>query len=214
MHPAAKFYGLVTSATIGVMFIVLTWLLPILQSLRSLFGIAGGVAAVLTSVGIYRLISKVAEGLVNRIDWARRWIFGGTYLHGTWAGYFIGRAGDKRFMIEHIEQNLDGIVINGRSYTDKLQLHADWTSVAVSVDARTGRLIFSYTLTIHSRPGTIVGINSSQLQRTSNRNAATAISGHAQDLGDQVRVQVSEIKVSETLLLWDEALQLAQQHFP
>jgi hypothetical protein len=33
----------------------------------------------------------------------------------------------------------------------------------------------------------------------------------AQDLGDQVRVQVEEVKVSEKLLPWAEALKLAQK---
>jgi hypothetical protein len=212
MLPAAKFYALVTTATIAVMFVALTWIVPMVRGLTTFPAIASGIAAVLVSVGIYLLISRGAETLIHHFAPARRWIFGGTYLHGTWVGFFIGRAGDKRFMIEHIDQDLDGIVIKGQSYTDTLQPHADWTSVSVTVDGRTGRLIFSYTLTIHSRAGTVVGINFSQLQRSSYRSAATTITGHAQDLGDQVRVQVEEVKVSEKLLPWAEALKLAQKH--
>lgn len=214
MHPSIKFYALVSSATIAVMFFVLTWAVPVVQGLATFPTIASGIAGVLASVGIYRLISQGAEAIIHRSVLIRRWIFGGTYLHGTWVGFFIGRAGDKRFLIEHIDQDLDGIVINGQSYTDKIKPHADWTSVSVSVDARTGRLIFSYTLTVYTRPGTIVGINSSQLERSSHHNAATAITGFAQDLGDLERVNVREVKVSESLLPWDEALKLAQQKFP
>lgn len=214
MHPATKFYGLVTAATISVMFVVLTWLVPIVQGLKTVPAIGSGMAGILASVGIYRLLSLGAEALIHRVTWARRWVFGGTYLHGTWVGYFIGRAGDKRFMIEHIDQDLDGAVINGQSYTDAFQPHADWTSVSVSIDSRTGRLIFLYTLTIHSRPGTIVGINASQLERKSHRDAATSVAGHAQDLGDQVRVQVREVKVSDDLLPWADALELARKNFP
>lgn len=214
MNPAARLYALVTGATISVMFFLLTCLLPTIQGMRVFSVIGTSIVGILTSVGIYKLISQGAEIIIGRWAPARRLIFGGTYLHGTWVGCFIGRAGDKRFMIEHIDQDLDGAVINGQSYTDALRPHADWTSVSVSVDARTGRLIFSYTLTIHSRPGTIVGINSSQLERKSHRDAATTIAGHAQDLGDQVRVQVREIKVSEDLLPWADALKHAQQKFP
>jgi hypothetical protein len=214
MTPAAKFYALVASATISVMFVVLTWIVPTVQGLGATSATASGIGGILASVGIYKLLSQGAEAIIHHFAWARRWIFGGTYLHGTWVGFFIGRAGDKRFMIEHIDQDLDGVVINGQSYTDTFSPHADWTSVSVSVDARTGRLIFSYTLTIHSRPGTIVGINSSQLERASHRHAATTVAGHAQDLGDQVRVQVKEIEVSDKLLPWAEALTLAQQKFP
>ncbi len=213
MHPATKFYTLVASGTVAVMLALLTWLLPLLQSIALWPSIGSWVAGILTSVGIYRLIGKGAECLIQHCTRVRRWIFGGTYLHGTWVGYFIGRAGDKRYIFEHIDQDLDGVVINGQSYTVDLVPHADWTSVSVSIEARTGRLIFSYTLTLHSRQGTIVGINSSQLERKSHRHAATMIAGHSQDLGDQVRVQVREVKVSDELLPWDEALKLAQQKF-
>ncbi len=214
MHPSAKFYTLVATATISVMFPALIWVAPMVQSMTAIPAIGSTIAGILSSIGIYRLIGKSAETLIHRIVWLRKWIFGGTYIHGTWVGYFIGRAGDKRFLVEHIDQDLDGIVINGQSRTATLEPHADWTSVSVSVDSRTARLIFSYTLTILSRPGTLVGINASQLERPSHRQAATGITGHAQDLGDQLRVQVKELKVSEDLLPWDQAFKLAHKHFP
>lgn len=214
MHPAAKFYALVTTATVAVMFFLMTWVVPIIQALPMFPAAVASLAGVLGSVGIYRLVSQGAETAIHHINWLRKWIFGGTYLHGTWAGFFNGRAGDKRYTVEHFDQDLDGIVINGQSRTDTLQPHADWTSVSVSVDSRTGRLIFSYTMTILSRQGTLVGINSSQLERASHRNAATTVTGHAQELGDQVRVQVTGVKVSDTLLPWDDAFKRAQERFP
>lgn len=213
MPPALKFYALVTTATVSVMFSVLIWIAPLIQSLAFLHAAGGLIAGVLSSVGIYRLIALGAEALIHRCASLRKWIFAGTYVHGTWVGYFIGRAGDKRLMVEHIDQDLDGIVINGQSRTSTFTPHADWTSVSASIDPRSGRLIFSYTLTIFSRPGTIVGVNSSQLERPSHRESATAITGHAQDLGDQVRVYVKEMKVSDKLVPWEQAFKLAEQRF-
>jgi hypothetical protein len=214
MHPAAKFYALVSTARVAAMFFLMAWIVPIIQNLSVFPAAAASIAGVLGSVGIYRLVSQGAEAAIHHIAWLQRWIFGGTYLHGTWVGHFIGRAGDKRYTVEHIDQDLDGIVINGQSRTDAMQAHADWTSVSVSIDSRTGRLIFSYTMTILSRQGTLVGINASQLERASHRSAATAITGHAQDLGDQVRVQVTEVKVADDLLPWEEAFKHAQTKFP
>lgn len=214
MAPAAKFYALVTSATIGIMLTAVTYILPFLQMFSAEYKIAAVATGIIVSVGIYRLVALIAETIIRQIPPARRWIFGGSHLHGTWVGFFIGRAGDKRFMLEHFDQDLDGLVINGQSYTDALNLHADWTSMATSVDARNGRLIFTYTLTIHSRSGTVVGVNSSQLERSSHRHPATSIVGHAQDLGDTVRVQVREVKISDKLLPWSKALEEAQRHFP
>jgi len=41
-----------------------------------------------------------------------------------------------------------------------------------------------------------------------------AAGGDARDLGDNVRVQVQEMKISDGLLPWSEALQEAQRLFP
>jgi hypothetical protein len=192
----------------------MAWIVPVIQNLHIFPAAAASIAGILGSVGIYRLVSQGAEAAIHHIVWLRKWVFGGTYLHGTWVGYFIGRAGDKRYTVEHIDQDLDGIVINGQSRTDTMQPHADWTSVSVSIEGRTGRLIFSYTMTILSRPGTLEGINSSRLERASHRSAATTISGHAQDLADQVRVKVTAVKIADDLLSWEEAFKRAQSKFP
>jgi hypothetical protein len=212
MTPAAKFYALVSSATVAAMFFIVTWIAPAIKNFG--WGATAWIAAVLSSVGIYRIVALGAELLLHKWEFARSFIFGGSYLHGTWVGYFTGRAKDKRFVVEHIDQDLDGAVIIGRSFTSDLEPHADWNSISVSIDSRNGRMIYSYALTILTRPGTLIGIGSMQLERKSHRNAATSIAGHAQDLGDQVRVQIEEIKVSDKLLPWKEALAIAQKKFP
>ena len=66
MLPAAKFYALVTAATIAVMFVALTWIVPAVQSLTSFPAVASGIAGVLVSVGVYRLISLGAEAVIHR----------------------------------------------------------------------------------------------------------------------------------------------------
>lgn len=45
-------------------------------------------------------------------------ILGNYYLEGTWVGFFVGNSGKIRYICERFEQSLEGIIIQGSSYTD------------------------------------------------------------------------------------------------
>jgi len=129
-------------------------------------------------------------------------------------GYFIGHAGDKRYSIQHMEQDLDGTVISGRSYTATQAAHANWTSDSVNIDARRRRVTFTYVMNIGTRNVTVEGITTIQLQRSAPHRSADALAGYAHDLNDLQRIHIQEIKVSDQLLAWDQALQEAIRRFP
>ena len=179
MSPAARFHALISTLTIFVMFWLITYALPkLLVYANPILMTRGGVTALLSgsftflgSVGAYRLLAWGLTWLLHRSLRVRSWIFGASFLHGTWVGFFIGHAGDKRFTIEKFDQDLDGLVINGRSYTDNRQLHGQWTSHATSVDARSGRLIYTYSFDVGSRSITLDGISTFQFDRSASYKA-------------------------------------------
>ncbi|WBS05408.1 hypothetical protein OU994_14560 [Pseudoduganella sp. SL102] len=214
MHPAEKFYSLVTATTIAIMFLSITLIVPLIVDLSPSSKALGSLVAILSSIGVYRIISQIAAMVIHNVVWMRKWIFGGSYLHGTWVGYFIGRNNNKRYTVEHFDQDLDGIIINGQSRDTEQKPHAEWTSISVSLDRRTGRLIYSYALNILSRQGTAIGINNSQLERTSHRSSAKTFAGHTQDLGEQSRLQLTGVKISDELLPWKYAFECARKKFP
>lgn len=221
MSPAARFHALISTLTILVMFGLITYAVPRLLIYANptlttggwVNALLSGSIAFLGSVGAYRLLAWGLTWLLHRSSRVRSWIFGPSFLHGTWVGFFIGHAGDKRFTVEKFDQDLDGLVINGRSYMDNRQLHGQWTSEATSVDARSGRLIYTYSFDVGSRSITLDGICTFQFDRSASYNAPHSITGYAHDLNDPTRIAVHEVKISDALLSWDEALTLAVERF-
>lgn len=222
MSPAARFHALVSTLTIFVMFWLITYAVPklliyanpILTTGGRANALVSGAFTLLGSVGTYRLLAWGLAWLLHRWLKVRSWIFGPSFLHGTWIGFFIGHAGDKRFIVEKFDQDLDGLVINGRSFTGDKQLHGQWTSEATSIDARSGRLIYTYSFDVGSRSITLDGICTFQFDRTASYNAPHSITGYAHDLNDPTRIAVHEVKISDALLTWEEALTLAIERFP
>jgi len=134
-------------------------------------------------------------------------------LHGTWIGYFIGHAGDKRFLVELYEQDLDTLIVKGRSYTDQQQFHGQWTSEATSLDVLRSRLVFTYEFQVLSHASPLHGVTIFQLHRSAPHKPPIGLSGIAQDLNDLTRIHVNEEKLSDKLLPWEQALQKAAERF-
>ncbi len=116
-------------------------------------------------------------------------------------------------MIEHFVQDLDGLVITGRSYDSTLREHGYWESEAAAVDARKGKLIFTYKFDVLTQKSSLFGIHTSLLSRGSAHKAPTALSGFAHDLNDATRIAVHSQKLSDDLLEWEHALEEAARRF-
>ena len=213
MSPAAKFNTMVASVTVLLMFWVIAYAAPALKEAGVTSPVVLSLGALVSSSGIYRLLTLGVAHLMSRWDCARRFVLGAHYMHGTWIGYFIGHAQDKRYMVEHFSQDLDSLEISGRSFTDAGREHGYWTSESVTIDARKGKLVFTYSFDVITRSSSLAGVHTSLFERKSANDAPTGISGFAHDLNDSVRVTVHSEKASEKLLPWKEALELAKKRF-
>lgn len=213
MSPSAKFNGLLASATVTIMFFLVIYVTPRLNVLGVDSPLLLTIGALISSAGLYRILSLGMRWLMERWEWLKGIVLGPHYMHGTWIGYFNGHANDKRFMVEHFIQDLEGLVITGRSFTEAKQEHGYWESESTTIDAKKGRLIFTYKFDVLTQKNSLIGIHSSLFERKSAHHAPGAISGFAHDLNDDFRIAVNSIKISNTLLPWDKALEMAEARF-
>ncbi|WP_454563163.1 hypothetical protein [Pseudomonas sp. AIG] len=213
MSPTAKLNGLIATTTVTVMYLLIIYAVPYLNQTGLNYPVLLSVAAVFSSAGLYRVLSLGMAWWMGRCEWLKSLILGAHYMHGTWVGCFYGHAGDKRFMIEHFVQDLEGLVITGRSFTDNKQPHGYWESDSTTIDAKKGRIMFTYKFDVLSRHSSLFGIHSSLFERQSAHSPPRATSGFAHDLNDETRIAVNSIKISTSLLSWDEAYIKAESIF-
>ena len=116
-------------------------------------------------------------------------------------------------MVEHFVQDLDGFVVTGQSFTKTKAVHGYWESESTMLDAKKGKLVFTYTFDVRTQNSSLVGIHSSLFERLSSHHAPTGYSGLAHDLNDQVRIAVHSKKLSNKLVPWEDALAEAERRF-
>lgn len=211
MSPETKFHATVLGFTVSIMFAMLTVIIPWLEHAPVLGLYAGTVIVLFASAGAYGTLSKGLLFLLGRVRWLKAFILGARYMEGTWVGFFRGHGGHLRYVVEIVEQDLSSLRMSGRSYTDAGELHGQWSTDAVSIDAERGRLIFASSADFLTRGTTDQCVGVFHLERPSPGSAATAIEGYVADLVDGVRIATREEKVSSKHLGFEEALQKARE---
>jgi hypothetical protein len=209
MSPASKFNALLSSATVSIMFLLVVWAAPWIESLSAEHPFSLMISGLALSAGVYRVLALGIRWLMERSTWISRKVLGPYFVNGTWVGWFEGHSGEKRYMIEHFTQDLDGLVITGRSFDAHRREHGYWESEAASVDVKRAKLIFTYKFDVLTRQSSVFGIHTSFLARKSAHHAPTALSGFAHDLNDATRIAVHSIKVSDELEPWEAGLEKA-----
>lgn len=214
MSPSAKFNSILASTTVFIMFLVVQYGVPHLKILGMQYPFATSLTGLALSAGVYGFLSMGLRWLMERNTWVSKKVLGPYFVHGTWIGWFEGHTKEKRYMVEHFVQDLDGLVITGRSYDAAQQReHGYWESEAATVDARKGKLIFTYKFDVLTRQSSLFGIHTSLLARSSAHDAPNALSGFAHDLNDKTRIAVHSQKLSDSLLEWEPALREAATRF-
>lgn len=167
---------------------------------------AGGL---IFSAGFYRILTIAIRWAMDRSTNVAKLVLGPNFVHGTWVGWFDGHSGERRYVVEHFSQDLDGLVITGRSFDIDLKEHGYWESEAAAIDAKRGKLIFTYKFDVLTRGISLFGIHTSYLARLKPHQPTTALSGFAHDLNDATRIAVHSKKIADNLAPWDSSLQQA-----
>lgn len=213
MTPDEKFNAVIAGSTVFVMFWAVAYVAPAVKNWSSEFAVAGSIASLLVSVGLYRLLGLSIRWCAERQEWLKSLVLGNLYVQGTWVGWFRGHNGEMRYMVEYFAQRLDSLSITGRSFDAAGREHGIWWSHAVSIDTLRGQLIFTYSFEGNDRSSQLSGIHASLLERSSQRAAPEGYAGIAQDLNDRIRIAVHAKKVCTTFLEWRVALERAKNEF-
>lgn len=200
MSPTANFNAVLAATTVGIMYFVLPFLLPLVNAESRAYQFLLPLASFLGSLGIYRLLAIGLRFAMNRWEYLRKKILGAHYVHGTWVGWFVGHSGEVRYMVEHFEQSLDSFVIRGWSFKTDNKTHGSWHSRSTALNVEAGTLEFSYVFDSSAWASPRYGLNQSLLQRKSKGAAAFALKGIAHDLNDETRIDVHSEKVSDSLV--------------
>ena len=138
MPPERKFNAFILSITLAIMAAALTYL-PALthESVAKPLEIA---VSVLTGTGLYEALSRLVEFLFRRSKFLKRLILGSSYVEGKWAGYWISRSGQPRFVIEHIRQDWSTVIMTGLAFDEKMSPYGHWQSASAAVDGERGDL--------------------------------------------------------------------------
>ncbi len=228
MEQIERFNLAVTTITVAIMFLVLEYVAPMLQSpavmvkfliwlpFLSVDQIALALKIAITaliSVGTYKIISRLLAILFDKIPLLKRYIFGPSYVEGTWIGRFYDSKQAPKITVEHFIQSLGGIVIRGWAFNDDGSTYADWSSDTVSVDARTGNIRYTYDCDVMFKNTRQQGIGSFKVTESGLFKNPTAIKGYSADLTDGTRSENTESNISRSLIVPEAALVQAREKF-
>ncbi|QZN91903.1 hypothetical protein [Idiomarina abyssalis] len=211
MTPEHKFHSYVTTVTIVVMYFIVAQLVPIIDSAGSSSVYLKPLVSILSAFGMYGFFAKVLNSFARNWNWLKRHLLGPTYLNGTWAGKFKNDKGQEKITIEVFEQTISSLTIRGEAFNEDGSTYAQWTSIATSINELNGVLTYTYTCDSHVDYSTFQGVGVFSFERKGAHLPPTFLKGYSADITDGVKTENREKRISEELLEFGEALDLANQ---
>lgn len=209
---AGRFHLIVSTVTVAAMYGIIIHVLPLaVHALGTSETIPAFATTMLGSFAVYKCIAWIARIVLGKWLWLRAKVFGPSFLHGTWIGYFRGHNNDLRYVVEHFEQDFDGLVIRGKSFDENGREHAHWTSISASIDPLRGILNYLSGCDIMTRNVTVQSVCVFQITRGDKSDCPDWLSGYAVDVNDGVRISVTEKKLDKKILPFSQALVKAKE---
>lgn len=172
------------------------------------------IVGVIVSLGLYRITANFIILLIQESTWIKRKFLGPQFLEGTWVGFYIGPSGNQRYLIEKFEQEIDSLVIRGKSFDENLNYHSSWTSSSVNIDVNYGRITYMYELTPLKEIKNNNGICVFNFERDNQYSKPKGLEGFSADIHIGSKVKAKEIKVSDYCKFPEnEALEKAKEIF-
>lgn len=172
------------------------------------------IVGVIVSLGLYRITANFIILLIQESTWIKRKFLGPQFLEGTWVGFYIGPSGNQRYLIEKFEQEIDSLVIRGKSFDENLNYHSSWTSSSVNIDVNNGRITYMYELTPLKEIKNNNGICVFNFERDNQYSKPKGLEGFSADIHIGSKVKAKEIKVSDYCKFQEnEALEKAKETY-
>lgn len=210
MKPSEKLNATAFTLATLIVFSLWTSLPSIVVIIPSLKVLLGG----LVSLASYRLMVKTLQELAKRIIWIKKIFLGPAYLGGTWIGFYIGTTGKVRYIIERFEQDMDSLVIRGKSFNHHSLYHAQWNASSVNIDILNGRISYMYECLPINDNSNGNGIAIFNFERDDQYSPAKLLTGFSSDLHIGKRAKAFEIKISSRCdIPENEALMKAKEFY-
>ena len=176
------------------------------------FPMSGFCFAGLISLGIYRFLTLFLLNIFRKSKWFKKYILGAYYLEGTWVGFFIGNENRIRYFVETFEQDLNSLVIRGKSFKDEGAYHGSWIAETSNIDIKLGKLSYNYTTDAIGNTFINPGIAIFNFERPSAQKPPNKLIGFSSDLYNPNKLKAMEIKISEdTSFETENAIQEAKK---
>ncbi len=202
MRPYNTLRSIVFTLTTAIMFFCWGILYPIIQTNIILGSLIGGIV----SLGSYRLVLKVSEHAILKIQFVKKFIFGNEYLEGKWIGCYIGLDGNPVYYIEYFEQTFDGLIIRGNCYFRNYSFKGGWVSDKVVLNETKGVLAYTYETDMIKSTHKNQGLAVFSLVREEQSKAPKKLIGFSSDIFSKQKILSIEIKIEDSITLSDQAL--------
>jgi hypothetical protein len=208
MTPSIKLHSITFGLTTALVFSIWIKVFELIQINGVYKILLGG----LISLGLYRLSATAIIYFVKTSNKAKKMFLGAYYLEGTWVGFYMGVSGNERFLIERFEQDIDTLVIRGKSYDETNKYHATWAASSVNIDILNGRISYMYECLPINDSSNNNGIAIFNFERNDQYSAPKGLTGFSSDLHIGKRVRAMEIKISDYCSVSEgEALRKAKE---
>lgn len=194
MTPSLKLHSIAFGLATTLVFSIWTQVAKLGDQYGLLKIILGG----LISLGLYRLIATFIIYLTKKSSFIKQKLLGTYYLEGTWVGFYIGVDGKERFIIERFEQDIDSLVIRGKSFNENSMFHATWTATPVNIDPTHGKISYMYECQPINDKSNQNGVAIFNFERPDQYSAAKELRGFSADLHLGKRTKSLEIKMSDS----------------
>lgn len=210
LTPSVKLNSISFAISTAIVFATWTKLFELSQLNVTYKILLGG----LISLGLYRLIATIIIFLVKKSNLVKEYFLGQYYLEGTWVGFYIGVSGKERFIIERFEQDIDTLIIRGKSFDELTKYHATWTASSVNIDIINGRISYMYECLPINDKSNNNGIAIFNFERNDQYSPSKGLTGFSADLHLGQRVRAMEVKISNNCKIDEiEALAKAKKIF-
>jgi hypothetical protein len=189
------------SATVIVMFLIIGYALPLIN----VFDTVKALGAVAISAGLYKLIATTIYGLLSKWLWLKKILLGAEFLEGTWVGRV--RRDPVEYTVEFFRFNNGEITIEGKSFLGDKTPTSHWKSSAFGLDLENKNIFYAYECISENKDSKPEGVAKFNMQwSNTNQKDCDRLEGYSVDVEDGERDFNSEIKLSDEIMSYDQAI--------
>lgn len=172
--------------------------------------IMGGFVEVASTVGTYKMVSKVVEVAILKIQLVKNLVFGSSYMEGKWVGCYIGSDDKPVYFIEAYEQYFDSLIIRGEAYFSNGAYKGNWVSENVNIDVVKGEITYTYTTNFINNTHKNQGLAVFNFTRENGKKPPNMLKGFSSDIFSNEKARSLEKKIDTKNMTYIDLIEEAK----